>query len=478
MKRIRFKETFYSITILLFWCQFSIAQQNQNRTSDSLIAASQRGAMPLTFSVNPTIGKFEVSDFKNENEYSIRGGLPHFFSKAKSGKPVSIAYLGGSITRADECYRLQCAAYLQSLFPAIAIKSVNAGVSGTGTDLGACRLQEQVLKYHPDLVFVEFAVNGGPNEAMEGIIRQIIKHNPQTDICLIYTIYKAQTHFYSSGKYPPNIESLEKLAVHYNLPSIHLGMETSFLEKEGKLVFAASNPVSGKIIFSKDGVHPTQEGGNLYAASIVRAFNKMKEETAEVTNHVLPKPLLKGNWENANWYPLNANVSFSKGWKEGRTDGVENFKQFNPWFSTLMQAENVGEYLSFSFVGNAFGIFDIGGPEVGQLEVEIDGKKVRLLPTNNARITKAVITDSSETAVLNRFNVNCNNRYRGQFDMIEVESGVHHVKLIVSDKKADKMAILGRNTEDITLNPTKYNQSKIYLGRLLIRGELERTKGE
>jgi len=471
MKRLPFKKAFYMVIVMLSSFELSFTQQTQNSKSDSLIAASQTGAMPLLFTINPQYGKFEVSDFSNEQEFSIRGGLPNFITKAKSGKPVTIAYLGGSITRADECYRLQNAAYLKNGFPNATIQAVNAGISGTGTDLGACRLQEQVLRYNPDLVFVEFAVNGGPNEAMEGIIRQIIKYNPQTDICLIYTITKGQTSYYQSGKYPPNIESLEKIAEYYNIPSIQLGMETSFLEQQGKLVFASSTASSDKIVFSKDGVHPNQSGGNLYAAAIARAFNKMKTIDYETKNHTLVNPLFKDSWEDAHWYPLTANISFSKGWKEVRTDKNENFKQFSPWFSTIMKANKPGEYLTFSFTGKAFGIFDIGGPEVGQLAVEIDGKKVRLLPTWNVRNSKALFTDSSETALLNRFNFNCNNRYRGQFDMVEVEPGKHQVKLIVSDKMADKLAILGKNKADMIDNPSKYNQTNIYLGRLLIRGE-------
>ena len=471
MKSIPFIKAFYLLIVILSSFNMLLAQQNQNSKSDSLIAASQTGAMPLLFTINPQFGKFEVSDFSNEREFSIRGGLPNFITKAKSGKPLTIAYLGGSITRTDECYRLQSVAYLKNYFPNSTIQAVNAGISGTGTDLGVCRLQEQFLRYNPDLVFVEFAVNGGPNEAMEGIIRQIIKYNPQIDICLIYTITKAQTFYYPSGKYPPNIESLEKIADYYHLPSVQLGMETSFLEQQGKLVFASTTAASNKIVFSKDGVHPNRAGGDLYAAAIARAFNKMKAVDYETKNHILVNPLFKDSWEDAHWYPLTANISFTKGWKEERTDSNDNFKQFNPWFSTIMKADKPREYLTFSFTGKAFGIFDIGGPEVGQLAVEIDGKKVRLLPTWSPRISKALYTDSSETSLMNRFNVNCNNRYRGQFDMVEVEAGKHQVKLIVSNKKADKLAILGKNNADMIDNPSKYNQTNIYLGRLLIRGE-------
>ena len=37
---------------------------------------------------------------------------------------------------------------------------LNAVISGTGSDLGAFRVSEQLLKYKPDLIFIEFAVNG------------------------------------------------------------------------------------------------------------------------------------------------------------------------------------------------------------------------------------------------------------------------------------------------------------------------------
>src|SRR5690606_36001811 len=104
--------------------------------------------------------------------------------------------IGGSITQGNVCYRPQTAKYLQSMFPDVPLKAINAGVSGTGTDLGACRLQDQLLQYHPDLIFVEFAVNGAYAPGMEGIIRQIWQFDPEIDICLIYTINNGQTKIY------------------------------------------------------------------------------------------------------------------------------------------------------------------------------------------------------------------------------------------------------------------------------------------
>src|SRR5690606_23386718 len=171
---------------------------------------------------------------------------------------TTVAFIGGSITQGNYCYRLQTAKYLQTVYSETPFKWINAGVSGTGTDLAAFRLKEQVLDYQPDLIFIEFAVNKAYAEGMEGMIRQIITHNPNTAICIIYTILHGQTQYYQRGNIPENIQRLEKLADYYELPSIHLGMEAAALEKEGALIWKAEKQVEGKILFSKDGIHPLQ----------------------------------------------------------------------------------------------------------------------------------------------------------------------------------------------------------------------------
>ena len=78
------------------------------------------------------------------------------------------------------------------------------------------------LQYKPDLIFIEFAVNGGYPDGMEGMIRKIIKENPHTDICLIYTIYTNQATVYQKGDVPQVIKRLADIATYYQLPSICL----------------------------------------------------------------------------------------------------------------------------------------------------------------------------------------------------------------------------------------------------------------
>jgi hypothetical protein len=72
----------------------------------------------------------------------------------------------------------------------------------------------------------------------------------------------------------------------------------------------------------------------------------------------------------------------------------------------------------------------------------------------------------------NRFNSFCNNRYRGQYVKFKVPYGEHKVRVVISNDLPDKATILGASQlNDITQYPDKYNQSVIYLGKILIKGE-------
>jgi lysophospholipase L1-like esterase len=464
---------FQQICCLVFFSITVLHVTAQSEEEKKLIAASQAGASPLFF--NPDTGNVPLiapGNYYNGQECTVRGGLPNFFAKVQAGKPVTIGYIGGSITQGIYCYRSQSAKYINAIYPGIKKTWLNAGVSGTGTDLGACRINDQLLQYHPDLIFVEFAVNGAYRPGMEGIIRQIIKHNPGTDICLIYTALNEQIKAYQAGRISDNIQGLESIADYYHLPSIHLAMEAAQLEKEGKLIWKGiADTANGRVLFSADGTHPAKEGGNLYAAAIARGFEKLKANAVAV-KHVLLPALISDNWENATMIDPLSVVSFDTNWTKTESTKNNNLRQFAGWFPYIMQAAKPGASFTFRFKGNMFGIFDVGGPEAGQIEIVLDGKPVKLqeISASGYRLYKASVTEGKE--LLNRFNNFCNNRYRGQYEFIEVTPGEHTVKLSISSVKADKVKILGeRQLADITANPDKYDQTVFFLGKILLRGE-------
>ncbi|MCH5719503.1 SGNH/GDSL hydrolase family protein [Niabella hibiscisoli] len=446
----------------------------QSNTDKDKIAASQAGASPVYFEVVASeIPLVAPGSFQNEIECQVRSGIPGFLEKAQKGQDLVVAFIGGSITQANSGYRLQTARYLEQYFPKARFKWINAGVSGTGTDLGAFRIKEQVLQYHPDLIFIEFAVNGAYPDGMEGMIRQTIRHNPGTDICLLYTILTGQTAFYQKSELPANIKGLERVADYYGLPSVQLGMEAASLEAAGKLVWkTGTERYADKIMFSEDGIHPSTVGGNLYAAAIARSLSKM-ELQKQYRKQELPAPLITADWDAATMVAPIAIADQSKGWQSIAAAVNPHLQKFSGWFTNIYTASAPGASFRFRFKGDMIGVFDIGGPEVGQLEWIIDGKPVLLTKQKQGSFMyyQAEIADAIGATALNRFNAYCNNRYRGQFDVIRLPEGTHDVKVYVSSQKSDKLKILSPDQRtDIEAHPEKYDQSVIYLGRILIRG--------
>ncbi|MDF2192708.1 SGNH/GDSL hydrolase family protein [Paraflavitalea sp. CAU 1676] len=438
---------------------------------EQLIAASQSGASPLFFDPGAKdVQVIQPLNFGNAQECEVRGGLPNFFEKAAAGKTVTIGYIGGSITQAVHGYRASSARFIQSMFPRTLMKAINAGVSGTGTDLGACRLREQLLQYRPDLVFIEFAVNGAYRDGLEGMIRQIWKEDPTIDICLLYTLFNGQSAIYASGKVPDNIAAFEAIATHYGIPGIHLGLQPAMLEAQGGLVWKSdSKTIQGKVVFSNDGIHPLPEGGDLYAGAIARSMQRMQQQAGKVP-HTLPGAMIAANWEAAGMYAPEAIARFNGAWEKLDPSDSTYLKSFTGWFPYLLQGEQPGASFTFRFSGDMFGFFDIGGPEVGQLLIEVDGKPVRLSAVQAGTRVSTIV--AVEAAPVNRFNSFCNNRYRGQFECIRLAPGEHTVTVTISPDKADKRTILGeKQLQDITANPRRYDRTVFYLGKILLNGK-------
>src|SRR5690606_19680879 len=108
-------------------------------------------------------------------------------------------------------------------------------------------------------------------------------------------------------------------------------------------------------------------------------------------------------------------------------------------------------------------------PEVGQLKVMLDGREVQMLVDKGVRYN--VVPEG--LAVLNRFNINCNNRYRGQFFVLQTAPGKHEVTFSIDKIIPDKREILGADQlNDITEHPEKYAHAQIYIGKILVKGDI------
>lgn len=403
-------------------------------------------------------------------ECQVRDGLGNVMAKIEAGQPVRIAYLGGSITEMDGWRRLS-REWLQAQYPACAFSETHAAIGGTGSSLGVYRVGEHVLKYDPDLVFVEFAVNDAAEaewtiwKNFEGVVRQIWKHDPCIDIVFVYTVRDTMVPCYQSGMCPHSASAMEMLAEHYGIPSVCFGPRVAADVSAGLLVMnggyaATAVPAEdfdneerladiyeqrGKRLFSKDGVHPILRAHRFYyLAAIENSWPALAAPAAvdhasrlgvpfydtvmERAKQVFPDPgLLTGAWEK-----------LPSGWE----------RQFgsSPWFT-----QTPGDSFHFRFRGSACKLYCIFGNDCGQVFVTVDGVR------------------RPEPVPL--FDRDCTYYRAAVLPVFAGEEGIHEVTVELDTEQPDRNAV----GSEATANPTKYDGTRWYCGGILLLGDLDLT---
>jgi lysophospholipase L1-like esterase len=392
-------------------------------------------------------------------ELKLRGGASNVWKKIQAGESIRVGYLGGSITLA-EGWRVKTTEWLRETYPDNEIIEINSAISGTGAGFGACRVSEHILQHHPDLLFVEFRVNGGDNSMLrsaEGIVRQTRKLLPDTDIVFVYTISQPMLNEVRAGKTPGESGlGLERVAEHYNISSIDCGPQVVQLEAEGKLVFKAESASEGVVLFTKDGVHPGDEGHEIYFEVIQRTLKKILEHESPVAAP-LPEPLDKNCWERGALVDPEPFLTPRSAWRTQSWENSSVIQSFQALWAgiecdriipAVSQTGTPGSAIEFTFKGTAFGFFDIGGPETGSVRITIDGGTPYDVP---------------------RF-INYCYRYRPQYYFSEdLPDAAHQVRIELTELTLDKKQIVG---EEVYSSSPEFRRNMFYPVKLLVNGEI------
>ena len=219
-----------------------------------------------------------------------RAGLPNLRTKLAAHAPVTVAFLGGSITKnaGDGGFITEVAAWIEAQSAGVHVETINAGIGNTGSDLGTERIDADVLSHRPDVLFVEFAVNDSDRECtadMEQIVRKTRTANPQTDIVFLYAVMDWTLPRLETGKFPPSVIRHEKVAAHYDIPTIALGYEAARKIRLGEWTWKN---------FSNDACHPTADGYVSYNSDLAAALPLLLATQAPAPNP-LPPPLITGS---------------------------------------------------------------------------------------------------------------------------------------------------------------------------------------
>ncbi len=184
---------------------------------------------------------------------------------------------------------------------------------------------------------------------------------------------------------------------------------------------------------------------------IITAFWLLAASLAAVAQNA-PQTFDRDGWEDVKMYNP-AEVCKKHGlWKNVEAARDSRMKQFADKFETVMTSGHPKSTLSFAFDGDMFGLYDLGGPEMAELEVYIDGKMARFNKVENGGKPYYEVADLEGPHYLDRL---ADGRVL-QHALVKVEPGQHQVTLRIAETRGEKAYLM--------------------LGRLLVRGEIAEAR--
>lgn len=307
--------------------------------------------------------------------HTLRNGLTNARSVFENTRRGRVVFMGGSITNMSG-WRELVSEDLRRRFPGTQFDFINAGMPSTGSTPGAFRLERDAFRNGPvDLLFEEAAVNDYYNgrssieqvRAMEGLVRHARILNANIDIIIMHFVDPPKMEEYNRFTVPRTIQNHEKVAEHYQIPTINVALEVTERIKLKDFTWDKD---------FKD-LHPSPFGHTIYKDAIARCFDAawhgkaMKEHPRP---HILPDRLDAWCYESGMLLPpdrANPLNGFTLSEKWRNTVGGET----RPGFVDvpMLIGELPGSGFDLLFHGTAVGLFVAAGPDAGIIEYSIDG---------------------------------------------------------------------------------------------------------
>ena len=243
------------------------------------------GKQTETTGFNPTTETYNTMKADSLLSTGNNARLKNAIAKARNGEDVTLAYIGGSITEGalaspnSKCYAEVSANAFAKAYgkgDSSNVHFINAGMSGTPSDIGVVRYNRDVINRlpegsdHPDVLFIEFAVNdygtatkGG---GYEGLIRQALKSG--SAVVLIFSVFQSS----AGGRVMEN--SYRPYGEYYNLPMISMGDSIiSYFNEDGFYDW-----------YFGDTLHPNNTGYQLMSDCIMNLMDTVDKADADTDN--------------------------------------------------------------------------------------------------------------------------------------------------------------------------------------------------
>lgn len=245
-------------------------------------------------------------------------GFTAFDQRAKAGERLSVVFFGCSLTwganASDQeltSFRAVVRDRLEERYPAAHFRCKDAAIGGTGSQLGVFRLERDVLRWKPDLVFVDFTANDDISSAdpetlasYEAILRRLAEaHIPVVQVAFPFRwdIDRAK------------LPGMKRLAAHHALAEAYGNGWGDAVTRIIDAVDAKTTTLDA--IWVTDPVHPHDAGYRLFADAAWDGL--LTAITAKQVAKVPAVPLYASTYSTAKRVRLSALGTLPAGWKIG-----------------------------------------------------------------------------------------------------------------------------------------------------------------
>ncbi len=299
--------------------------------------------------------------------------LENTLYKLKVDKALTVGYFGGSITEGagasdgeKTSWRALHTKWMREHFPEAEITPIMAAIGGTGSDLGAYRIDNDLLPHRPDLVFVEFAVNDNGqsyrhvSEHYEVVLRKIYTANPTADVICLFTITEAIWKYMREGKEYISRAAQSAIAHAYGVSCIlDVGMALA-----DRILLDGGDWLR----YTNDTVHPKDEGYKIYSALINGLMEKEllgKDAPAALTAKELPATICEKAPFAARLIPAQE-VLPAEGWTL-----VD--KTLCRRYPSYIESNGEEKPFLFRFTGSEIGLYMMFAHDTGYFYYRLDG---------------------------------------------------------------------------------------------------------
>ncbi|MGE9295470.1 MAG: GDSL-type esterase/lipase family protein [Puniceicoccales bacterium] len=305
-----------------------------------------------------------------------------FDQRAQAGESLTVAFLGGSLTWGAQAsdplktsYRALIQKQLKTKYPEAHFTFVDAAIGGTGSQLGAFRLERDLLAYKPDLAFLDFTVNDSASEvpqddrlsSYESLARRMV----QVNIPVVQVILAVKMDVGPNARPRPLVALHEAIGKAYGLPLADAQAHMSAKVRSGEVTLDELWDLP------YDSTHPGDAGYALYAEAVWDAYLQAVEEG--VVCQAPDAMLHPDHYMDVDRFSLASLDDLPSGWQRGvpHRSAVAFDFVCSRWMDDLATAEATNEDapapLMLKFTGQTVLLFGEGTPKSGRYSVRIDG---------------------------------------------------------------------------------------------------------